>query len=353
MSDVRARRSWLQRTFELQDPAHARLLPMEGLRGAAVILVFLQHYCVQSELIGLAPGVTAAFAAGLHLYGNFGVELFFVLSGYLIYGTLVRRRPAFLVFMWRRLVRLYPAFLVVFGLALVATVLFIPGRIPSGTGPAAWYLAANLFFVAGLVPMVRIVDVAWSLSYEMFFYLAGALLVLGLGVGRLPRPGRLAVLAALFVAYLAGCLTLDWMPLRMMPFFAGMALAEGLGDRVPGWAAWAPIAGALMLHWTNPFWGEAVQTASFFLLCAVCFRSAGTVSRIMVWTPLRWLGNMSYSYYLVHGFVVRAGMVALGHLLPGGMPVALFWLLLPAVFVATVGVSALLFVGVERPVSLR
>lgn len=255
---------WLHRTFELQDPAHARLLPMEGLRGIAVILVFLQHYCVQAELIGLPSGATATFAAGFHLYGNFGVELFFVLSGYLIYGTLVRRRPAFLTFMARRLVRLYPAFLVVFGLALLATVLFIPSRIPSGMGPATVYLAANVFFVAGLVPMVRIIDVAWSLSYEMFFYLASALLVLGLGVGRLSRPGRLAVLAGLFGAHVAGCLLLDWVPIRMMPFFADMALAEGLGDRVPGWAAWAPIAGALALHWTTPFWGEAVQTACFF-----------------------------------------------------------------------------------------
>lgn len=73
----------------------------------------------------------------------------------------------------------------------------------------------------------------------------------------------------------------------------------------------------------------------------------------MVWTPLRWLGNMSYSYYLVHGFVVRAAMVALGHLLPGGLPVAVFWLLLPVVFAATLAGSAVLFIGVERPVSLR
>lgn len=127
---------WLRRTFELQDPAHARLLPMEGLRGMAVSLVFLQHYCVQAELIGLPQGVTATFAALFHSYGNFGVELFFVFSGYLIYGALVRRQPPFVMFMRRRIVRIYPAFLAVFCPVLLATFVFIPGRIPNGAIPA-------------------------------------------------------------------------------------------------------------------------------------------------------------------------------------------------------------------------
>ena len=66
--------SWLWRTFELQDPAHARLLPMEGLRGFAVTLVFLQHYSVQSQLIGLQPGPALYFAGVFRTYGNYGVE---------------------------------------------------------------------------------------------------------------------------------------------------------------------------------------------------------------------------------------------------------------------------------------
>ena len=72
---------------------------MEGLRGIAVTLVFLQHYTVQSLLIGLSPGPTFAVATAFRQYGNLGVELFFVLSGYLIYGTLVRKPPTFIGFM--------------------------------------------------------------------------------------------------------------------------------------------------------------------------------------------------------------------------------------------------------------
>jgi len=123
----------LRRTFELQDLRHARLLSMEGLRGFAVILVFLQHYCRQALLIGLPDGATLTFTNVFRNYGNLGVELFFVISGYLIYGTLVRKSPHFLTFMARRYQRIYPAFLVVFAFALALTVLTpIPGKIPDG-----------------------------------------------------------------------------------------------------------------------------------------------------------------------------------------------------------------------------
>lgn len=355
LSPVARTTDWLCRTFELQDPAHARLLPMEGLRGMAVILVFLQHYCVQAELIGLPPRVTGSFAALFHSYGNFGVELFFVLSGYLIYGALVRRAPPFIVFMRRRIVRIYPAFLAVFCPVLLATFMFIPGRIPDGAIPAIRYIAANLFLVAGIVPMVRIVDVAWSLSYEMFFYIATGFLILGLCVGRLQRTARLVVLALLWATFLIGSLTQEWLPLRMMPFFAGMAFAEGMGGRVPGWAGWAPALGLAVLstHRVGPVVGELIQTICFFLLCAVCFRSVGRVSQLMCWAPLRWLGNMSYSYYLVHGFIVRLSMTALAQVVTGALPPVAFWLLIVPLFAATLAGSALLFVGVEKPVSLR
>jgi exopolysaccharide production protein ExoZ len=349
---------WLRRTFELQDPQHARLLPMEGLRGLAVTLVFLQHYTVQSQLIGLSPGPAFASAAAFRSYGNFGVELFFVLSGYLIYGTLVRRAPPFIGFMSRRLQRIYPAFLVVFAFALALTILTpIPGKIPHDPWQAAVYLVTNLALLPGLIPMVRIVDVAWSLSYEMFFYVVTAGLVLGAGMSAM-RPGRrITILTLLTGAFiLASCAEIPNFPVRMMPFFAGMLLAEGLGNRVPSWLGWAaPVAAfvASVMHAIPSVAGELVQTVAFFLLCAVCFRSAGLVSTWMTWAPLRWLGNMSYSYYLVHGFVVRIAMIMLAQVLPLGMPDAVFWGFMPVLYVATLLASSLLFVIVEKPISLQ
>jgi exopolysaccharide production protein ExoZ len=188
----------MSRTFELQEPLHARLLPMAGLRGLAVTLVFLQHYMVQCQLIGLSAGPASAMAAAFRTYGNFGVELFFVLSGYLIYGTLVRKAPPFFRFMARRLQRIYPAFLVVFAFALALIILTtMQNKIPHDPWLGGFYLAANLALLPGLIPMVRIVDVVWSLSYEMFFYVVTAGLVLVTGLNKTVPSRRMAILALL------------------------------------------------------------------------------------------------------------------------------------------------------------
>ncbi len=350
--------AWLRRNFELQDPQHARLLPMEGLRGVAVTLVFLQHYAVQAQLVGLSPGSTAVFASIARAYGNFGVELFFVLSGYLIYGTLVRRSPPFLGFMARRCQRIYPAFLVVFALALALTLLAPDqAKLPHEPWRAAAMIGANLALLPGLFPIPRIVDVAWSLSYEIFFYVVTAAVVLKAGMGRLPGRRRVRILLVCFGLFVLTCFAGPaGFPLRMMPFFAGMLLAEGEGGHVPAWLGWAAPALAIIavaLHILPETWNEIAQTAAFFALCAVCFRGKGVVSGWMTWAPLRWLGNMSYSYYLLHGFVVRIAMVMLARLLPNGMSDWMFWVAMLGLYVATLAASAVLFLWVERPLSLQ
>jgi exopolysaccharide production protein ExoZ len=331
---------------------------MEGLRGLAVTLVFLQHYTVQSQLIGLAPGAASAVAAAFRDYGNFGVELFFVLSGYLIYGTLVRKAPPFIRFMVRRYQRIYPTFLVAFAIALALTIITPnQGKIPHDPWLAAVYIAANLALLPGLIPIEGIVTVAWSLSYEMFFYVVSAGLVLGTGMSAMPPGRRIAILLLLTGAFvIASHAGIANFPVRMMPFFAGMLLAEGLGERVPAWVGWAAPVAAFAAFVTHVLPGgteESIQTVAFFLLCAVCFRGAGLVSVWMIFAPLRWLGNMSYSYYLVHGFVVRIAMDLLARRLPAGMPDWVFWGFMPVLYAATLVASSLLFVAVEKPLSLR
>jgi peptidoglycan/LPS O-acetylase OafA/YrhL len=95
-----------------------RSLPLEGLRGVAITLVFLHHYCMRSSIYTNISGFTEQFASVFRHFGGNGVELFFVLSGFLIYGILLRQRPSFIPFMARRVQRLYPAFLVVFVIAI-------------------------------------------------------------------------------------------------------------------------------------------------------------------------------------------------------------------------------------------
>ncbi len=93
---------------------------------------------------------------------------------------------------------------------------------------------------------------------------------------------------------------------------------------------------------------------TYFTLCWTCFAdpSAG-IARLLCWTPLRWLGNMSYSYYLVHGLA----LLVMGKAFEAALPAASLspWgllILLPLAFAWTLLPSAMMFILVERPLSL-
>lgn len=90
------------------------------------------------------------------------------------------------------------------------------------------------------------------------------------------------------------------------------------------------------------------------MLCFACFRDpTGWLLRAFSWTPLRWLGNMSYSYFLLHGLALKGAFLALTTVLPVASHGAwFFWGLLPVMFSLTLIPAAVLFIAVERPFSL-
>ena len=360
-------RAWLAQRFELSRHGSAdNVRPMEGLRGFAVFLVFLVHYVSTLEP-WIRPGsLLHALADALHTIGVSGVDLFFVLSGFLIYGSLLAREQRFLPFMKRRCQRIYPAFLAVFALYLALS-FALPGqnRIPASFAAAAAYLGANLLLLPGLLPIQPLITVAWSLSYEMFYYLAVPLVI---GVGRLRgrRPAVRVVLWCGLAFVLATYCGLRGGPVQLVMFLAGMLLHEALAGRTlpsaGGAVALAALAagfGAMLVPTAGPA-GYTVKVAilfvAFFVLCQECFsRPTDWLARTFSWTPLRWLGNMSYSYYLLHGLALKAAfLVVVKTFGVAPLPGAgwLFWALLAPMFMFSLLPSAALFLWIERPFSL-
>jgi len=335
---------------------------MEGLRGFAVSLVFIQHFTTQLLLLFHPAGMSRSIAEALSSYGNEGVELFFVLSGYLIYGALIRR-PSIWKFMRRRVQRIYPAFLVAFAIGL-AIALIVSHKVPAAAFDAALYLVANLLLLPGLFPIEPVFAVAWSLSYEMFFYWAIALAVVLFGLNSRSRTTRILVIA-LGAALLTGLSVarLPYVPVRMLPFFAGMLLVEideiGTSPLLALGALAAPAVAffAAPLLRNNLISGAAaaeewVHTIAFFILCFACFRLRNIAAQVFSWAPLRWLGNMSYSYYLLHGFVVKAAMEGMARMAGHHLPDAALWMLSLPIFAMTLVPAGLLFLWVEKPYSL-
>jgi exopolysaccharide production protein ExoZ len=352
---------WLRKRFETsRATAGVNVRAMEGMRGVAVLLVFVTHYCSFSEpWQGSASPWLVQLAHLLHTVGNVGVDLFFVLSGYVIYKSLVMRRQAFGDFMARRVQRIYPAFLVVFAIYLALSFLApdAANLPPTGRGP---YLLANLLMLPGIFPIKPLFAVAWTLSYEMFFYLAVPLLVSVFHRFHWAGGRRVAAICACGAAIVVWCVMSGAPYIRMVMFIAGMLLHEAMVSRrasAPGGIAAGAATAIVLFAGARSDIGlfkPALLFAGLFVLCLDCFRRpSGALGRLFGWTPLRWLGNMSYSYYLLHGLFLRAVFVALAHVAPpGGQGAPFFFgMMAPALVVTVIG-SALLFLAIERPLSL-
>lgn len=356
---------WLQNNFELnRTDFEGNNRPMEGLRGIAVFLVFLVHYVSLILPFIQTNTLLHPFALAVGNLGNIGVDLFFLLSGYLIYGSLMARDKPFLAYISRRIRRIYPTFTGVFILYIFLSVLFPQAsKIPTDGGQIP-YLLANFFLLPSLVSQKPMIVVAWSLSYEMFYYFTIPFIILLLDLRTRSTLWRLAALATLLFVSCALFAVFDG-PLRMIMFIAGIFLYETFHARLhPAPSAWFSflLITATIYLLLHPLSGAGWEIArvmsvfiTFYILVFTSFSMPqGLWGRFFTWTPLRWLGNMSYSYYLLHGLILKGcALFLLLWIAPGQASPLFFWIALPFLFVLTVVGSSLLFLLIERPFSLR
>lgn len=361
-------------------PLGAHAIPaLDGVRAIAASLVFLVHYqAAFGRLLG--EETTRPYRAGEYLaaVGYHGVSVFFVLSGFLIYGSLLARPVPLGRYLGRRVRRIYPPFFAVLVLYLALSVLF-PERSKLPRTGLLPYLAANALLLPGVFPIRPIVTVSWSLSFELAFYVAIALVVLALRLRTWPRSRRVLLWCAVAGAWaLAGSNVRDAVSSFIL-FVPGILVAESanlpgtraVAARVPARVVAALFVLALLVQ--PVLGGEfistritsavfAPQVLSTVLLAGVTALlvlhaiTVGTGGSALARPALRKLGVVSYSFYLIHGLVINAlaavcwWLGAEETLRPLG-PLA-YVLLLPPVFLAAVGGALLLFRAVEERLSL-
>jgi peptidoglycan/LPS O-acetylase OafA/YrhL len=297
----------------------ARLDALTGLRFWFAFLVVVHH----SLQHWFGPQVYP-----IADFGYIGVDFFFVLSGFVLTWSwrpeVTARR-----FWWNRVARIWPLHLttLVLALVLVADQVSRPGFL--GT-------VANLLLVQAWVPDHRVYfgynAVAWSLSCEVFFYLAFPVLVGRISRLSLPWPRWLVVgvVAALVVYPGVFSLTLaphdfsgwEWTtyvaPLwRLGEFVVGivaaLALREGWRPRVRGWQALtfaAALATALLSfglvqgHLPNrPFIEVVGMLVVAMLIVAVAGDELRGRRRVLASRPMVELGAASYALYLCHALL--------------------------------------------------
>lgn len=154
-------------------PARDLLLGLQAARGIAALLVVLFH---APTLLSLPQYLGYAPLAGWFRFGHAGVDFFFVLSGFIImhtHGEDIGRPERLQRYARRRASRIYPVYWVVCALLLVMA-LFSADRAAELT---PWHVLASLLLIPhGQEPFLR---VAWTLQYEMLFYICfgGAILL--------------------------------------------------------------------------------------------------------------------------------------------------------------------------------
>jgi len=318
---------------------------IEGLRGVAVLLVVLFH-------------------AGLPVPGGFvGVDIFFVISGFLITGVLLREhletgRVSLSGFYARRIRRLLPAAAAVLAVTLLAAFAIVGPLDRAGVmedGAAAALSVANIRFALAEGDYFAAVTAPspflhfWSLALEEQFYLVwpAALVLLVRGGRRRVLVALIAILVASFAANVA--VTHDstsWafysLPTRAWQLAAGAILAVGWSwiTRLPRLpvilAGWIAVVGlvesAFLISPDLPYPGiDAVGPTIFaVLLLASGARPFGPAA-VLTLGPLRWLGRISYSLYLWHWPILILPAVALGLEIPVAGRLAL---VIAATFVA-------------------
>lgn len=323
----------VNQTWELER-ADKRIDELDGLRGVAISTVLVYHWFV-IENRTLLPGYTYT----LGQLGWTGVDLFFVLSGFLIGGILLDNKAApnlFRVFYARRFFRIVPLYLAL----LLTTHVALWSAYTSGTPTHDWlfkdilpwyiYLtfSQNIWMVVYNVMNARIIDATWSLAVEEQFYLTLPFLVRFIRRQHVPlvliSGAALApIVRVLFILLLndRGWLAIYVLaPCRMDALLLG-SLAAWLVRHPPSWLwiqhhrflVWTVfwLSGSWLCLATLMHWGQQslhMQTVGYSivaifytsLLIAVLLSPQGELARLLRNRLLRSIGSLAYFLYLFH-----------------------------------------------------
>jgi peptidoglycan/LPS O-acetylase OafA/YrhL len=319
-----------------------RLPEIDVLRGFAALWVVLTHY-VPHWNEHLAP----VFVPIPNSFGIYAVQLFFVISGFVIFMTLDRCRSVS-EFAVLRFSRLYPTYWAALGLTTVASIVLFGGKFwLSGT-----FANATMFQEFLRYPHLDVVY--WSLSLELAFYLNAAWLF-ALGWHRRVR----GVVAVWLIGACVWALTQPVIPPAQDPQRGWLALLFAL-DFAPYFAIGVLFFDAAKHNWSLPRAGLiALAVFSEFLIhgwsgvaviaviLLLFFSATRGYLRFLVSKPTLWLGAISYPLYLIHR---NLGYEILDWLHAHGVGVVL------AVLVAIAGamlLATLLTYGIERPALAR
>jgi peptidoglycan/LPS O-acetylase OafA/YrhL len=278
-----------------------RLQGLDSLRGIAALAVVLYHYTFgYTQVVGKhMPGLDL-----IATDGHFGVYLFFIISGFVIFMTLERSAKA-ADFSVSRFARLWPAYLACAGLTtlLIVVLDFNPHHLTVGDA------LLNVLMLNKVIGNVSIDPSYWTLTYEVLFYAGAAMTFFWFKLQRI----EWACLAWLGLAFVARVSSFDQRHARLgallgvdfCHFFVLGMMIYLISQRRNSWLTMSTTILAFAMTLFGPSFNPGAMKLWQFMLLTALFA-------IVVWlvaerkisflnvAPLLFLGEISYSLYLVH-----------------------------------------------------
>ena len=303
----------LQALAPTPKPLQSRLVEIDALRGVAAMAVVLFHLTTRfMELFNFRAPPSFSFA-----HGHFGVNLFFIISGFVIFMTLEKTaRP--LDFVVSRFSRLFPVYWVAIFVTLAIThALGLPGKLV-GFGAAV----ANMAMLHGLFRIPHVDGVYWTLEVELLFYFGMFFLFRIRRLNRIHEAlmALLAVRLLYFFMQRVFGIDLPWILFRLsilayIPWFA-IGISIYLATSRKGIGQWKAPAGTAAMAILTLLIVESVGFAALALAMAATVFLAASGRLPWLRNPVFvWLGAISYPLYLVHeniGWSIQLRLVEMG-----------------------------------------
>ncbi|HEX4179962.1 MAG TPA: acyltransferase [Caulobacteraceae bacterium] len=316
------------------------LLSIQYLRAFAALAVVVFHACQWMD-------IDFDIGAG-------GVDVFFIISGFLMWK--ITDTPGAMpgAFLWKRVTRVVPLYWIA-TLGVVALALAAPWIVPK-VKPEPAHVLLSMLFIPHLDPAgipFPLLPPGWTLNYEAILYLIFTAAL------SLPRAWRFRlVIGALFSITITGLFAYRLFPLfanpMMLEFAAGVVMARAYGARAYGdgprlgvGTGWSLVAlgvvtfamlKALGLHSDIGRWVLWGAPAVMMVTGALAVEAAGRLPRS---APLKRLGDASYAIYLCHWPL----LALIAKLIGKGPP----WLFIPAATIAATALGLAVHYAVERP----
>ncbi len=322
---------------------------LTGLRGVAALGVVIKHAADEAGASWSLPGQPM-------------VDIFFVLSGFVMAYVYIGRPLNWLSFAQARFARIYPLHIATALLITIAAIIVarmngdpLPDRIAPGHALDEIFLTSTIPVIGGEQPWNF---VSWSISVEWWVYFTLFPLLVYFGQ-RLPRRLAMAIVLPLAAAL---AVSLYESP---SPTGAWIAFARALIGFGGGWVAFrfAVAKGNLVRSGLTSLLAVAILIAIYavpmltrteawymlpvypLLIYCLATDDDGPASRFLAWQPVKWLGDISFSLYLIHPIIVNLLFEFDARVIAIGGPVN--WLVVTLVLAITI--SAMSFYWFEMP----